>query len=142
MLIYPDELGSIAYIGQTIQSMRSRFYNGIIGQGYKWSKMNNSYSLFVWDVDEFTDVDSQDLDAIESELTFAARLNQGCWPLHQTAIKFRWFRQSNTARHAPYIVMGMMNDLYTFLSKRNKEDKQMIEGQRQRIIHLLEQAVI
>lgn len=141
MLIYPDGLGSIVYVGQTIRSMKDRFYGGIKRQGYKWSKKNCSYVLFVWDVNDFTGEESWGLDSIESELTLASRLNQGCWPLHQTAIKFRWFRQSETAGNAPYIVMEMINDLYDFLKDRH-DNKNLVEGQRKRIIDLLKEVAI
>ena len=141
MVIYPDELGSTAYVGQTKRSMEKRFYDGVKRQGYKWAQSSSLFFLFVWDVNDFTRDASHELDSIESELTFACRLNQGAWPLLQTSIKFRWFRQSETAKNAPYIVIKMMNNLYDFLSQKSNNIK-LVEAQRERTNSLLKQAAI
>ncbi|EJL6335992.1 hypothetical protein NMR55_003086 [Vibrio cholerae] len=141
LLAYPEELGSVAYVGQTTRSIKKRFYDGVIRQGYKWSQCSNHFYLFVWDVDTYTGKVSRELDCIESELTYAARVNQGAWPLHQTAIKFRWFGQSQTARFAPEIAKKMMNELYDYLAKK-ANDVNLVEEQRKRMNYLLEQTAI
>ncbi|MCM5511623.1 hypothetical protein [Vibrio sp. SCSIO 43169] len=141
LLAYPEELGSVAYVGQTIRSIEKRFYNGVVRQGYKWAQSSNLFYLFVWDVDTYTGKVSRELDCIESELTYAARVNQGAWPLHQTAIKFRWFGQSQTARFAPAIAQQMMNELYDYLAKK-ASDVQLVESQRERMNYLLEETAI
>jgi len=146
LLVNSNQLGTIQYIGQTIQSIRKRFYPGIRYQKYLWAKESGTYSLFIWDVRNIIKCGA-DLDCLESELVFATRVNQGVWPVKQTSIKFRWFRGNVTKGfgfEAPRVAIDMMNDIYSFLLSNKHltpEDIKIVSDQKTRMQQLLNSVV-
>ena len=117
MIVAPGFDGTIYYVGQTSQSIPARFADGFREGNYQWAREGESYTLFVWDVQEHAD-GTLDLQAIEAELVFAVRIAQRAWPKHQAGIYFRHLVDQKGHQTAPYLAIAMIAQYYDNLLYR------------------------
>ena len=93
----------IIYVGFTTDPMANRIRYGLKGvggyHGYKWKKLDR-VELLIWVFDETFSVDRKVshcrrlfYEAVEAELVFMYRQQEGDWPKHQNEIHF-----NNTSR--------------------------------------------
>jgi len=100
----------VLYIGQTIQSMRTRLTQGLHAKGkngyhgYKW-KNNEDVKLYVFC---FQKMETKKLESIEAELVFLVRNNTGKWALAQNEIHF-----NNNFEEAKKIAFKIYNQILT-----------------------------
>ncbi|TOG04940.1 hypothetical protein [Vibrio parahaemolyticus] len=138
--------GTVRYVGQTVQSIQKRLYQGITNQTYTWSKRSYKYELFVWNLSGLVDSEpTYALDSIESELAFAVKLHQRDWPINQTSIKFRWFRSTSIGSTAQSIAPVMIDQFYENLLYKYQQrgkDTSSIEKDRSDLQTLLRRLVL
>ncbi|HAS6495878.1 TPA: hypothetical protein GRR58_24570 [Vibrio parahaemolyticus] len=109
----------ILYVGQTVQPIQDRMYQGISSQDYKWAKKSTSYDLLVWNLCGLVESESNyDLDSIEAELAFLVRVIQNEWPTYQNSINFRWRLTSNLGNDARKVAEMMLIQFYDYLIKK------------------------
>lgn len=118
MLVGAQGDGTIYYVGQTMKSIPSRFYNGFRIGKYSWAMENSKYTLLVWDLQAVLS-GSAHLEAVEAELVFAARIAQCAWPKCQNGIHFRHIVNAKGYQLAPYFAIEMISQYYDDLQKRN-----------------------
>ncbi|WP_059018482.1 hypothetical protein [Vibrio coralliirubri] len=126
--------GTIRYVGQTVQSIQRRLYQGITKQTYIWAKRSYKYELFVWNLSAFVESEpTYALDSIESELAFVVKLYQRGWPIDQTSINFRWFRSTSIGAAPQSIAPVMIDQFYENLLYKHQQrdiDSSSIEKDR------------
>ena len=83
----------ILYVGQTGQSIRSRFRgafqaNGETGfYGYKWRDKRKKLTLLIWILPDFV-ATFEGREAVEAEVIFRVRRDFGYWPRYQNEVHF------------------------------------------------------
>ncbi len=87
--------GSILYVGITRQRMSDRLRLGFsaAGQtgyyGYAWRHKFSKAILSIWVHEDAPSEDPmRDIETVEAEVVFLARMNSGAWPRGQTEIHF------------------------------------------------------
>jgi gamma-glutamylcyclotransferase (GGCT)/AIG2-like uncharacterized protein YtfP len=100
-ILLPDN--TLLYIGQTKQSLSSRFRMGLNPQhqtgyhGYKW-KNNAKIKIHCYTIPS---CDKEEIESIEAEMVYNHRESTGNWPFHQTEIHF--YNNEDTKELAKYL---------------------------------------
>ena len=96
--------GDVLYVGQTGQSISSRFRsafeaNGETGfYGYKWRDKKKKLTLLIWILPDHI-ATLKDREAVEAELIFRIRRDFGYWPRSQNEMHF-WNASDRVAKVA------------------------------------------
>lgn len=143
MLTPPPGDASILYVGQTGNTMTKRLNGGIGGAAkdkYKWANgKKRKYRLLIWCLpDHFLTGDRLSLEAVEAELTLAARLIVKRWPIYQTSINFPYIVSEIGHQNAPPLAIEMIKKYYeVMIATQHSPPTNLLEHEQDNIIKIL-----